>query len=172
MAYGWQSHRGRMSSVVTLHFLCALTVLSAFQGFSLPAVLGGRCSSLLQVSEIRLTKVTISEGHPKNLSTLTLERSLLMPTSEEFWGTVKFSITHSDNFFKLLPSFIILYFMCYPKNKVVYSSELADFLHVLMFYDHFRDSSVSYFQPYANVEILFKLTFDLVVSGLNILECL
>lgn len=61
--------------------------------------------------------------------------------------------------------------MCYPKNKVVYSSELADFLHVLMFCDHFRDSSVSYFQPYTNVEILFKLTFDLV-SGLNILECL
>lgn len=56
-------------------------------------------------------------------------------------------------------------------NKVVYSSELTDFLHVLMFYDHFRDSSVSYFQPYANVEILFKLTFDLV-SVLNILECL
>lgn len=61
--------------------------------------------------------------------------------------------------------------MCYQMNKVVYSSELTDFLHVLMFYDHFRDSSVSYFQPYANVEILFKLTFDLV-SVLNILECL
>lgn len=61
--------------------------------------------------------------------------------------------------------------MCYQKNKMVYSSELADFLHVLMFYDHFRDSSVRYFQPYANVEILFKLTVDLV-SVLNILECL
>lgn len=34
----------------------------------------------------------------------------------------------------------------------------------------FGNSSVSYFQPYANVEILFKLTFDLV-SVLNILEC-
>lgn len=86
------------------------------------------------MSEIRLTKVTVSEDHPKKPKHIDSRTFSLNADSEEFGSTVKFSITHSDNLFKLLPSFIILYFMCYQKNKVVYSSELADFLHVLMFY--------------------------------------
>lgn len=60
-------------------------------------------------------------------------RTLLNAYSKEFGDIIKFSITHSDSLFKLLPSScIILYFMCYQKNKIVYSSELPDFLHVLI----------------------------------------
>lgn len=69
--------------------------------------------------------------------------------------------------------------MCYQKNKIVYSSELLDFLHVLIvclvasdILWSFLGIIKSYFQLYANVEILFKLTFDHVVFVLNVLECL
>lgn len=56
---------------ITLHLLYATNRPKCLLWiFALPAVLGGRCCSLLlEMSEVRLAKDTVSEGHPKRTYT-------------------------------------------------------------------------------------------------------